>query len=804
MTRFKLALLTCGVSVGALCAGTAIAQSTVPAASSSNVAEQGAASNSGLAEIIVTANKRSENINTVPISIVAASSEQLAAAGVTNTSDLVKIVPGFTAQRSFAGAPSFSLRGVGFADVTIGAVPSVSTYIDQAALPFSVMTQGALLDMERVEVLKGPQGILFGQNSTGGAINFIARKPTETFEAGIKAGYSRFNTVEAEAYLSGPLSETLSARLAVGGTHSDNLQRRYTASGGSGRQRKLAARLQLNWAPSPSVRFLLNANGWIDNSNPLSPQFYRAQPTVPATALPELLTYPTAPRTNHAADFTDWDTVQFTDPDHDSYLNRQRFGQITLRGDFDLSDSTTFTSMTNYIRMHYEHISDADGTIYNINSTGQRSDIKSFGQELRLSTQPMDGVRLLIGGNYQKDIAPENNINYYDHLSTAFSQGPDLAFHSNFNKIYQSHRTLAAFTNVDYELSSTLQFSAGVRFTRVKHILRDACTGDTGDGGLANFFNSLLGAPGFFEPGGCTVLNASFQQAGETEDSFSEKNWSWRGNLSWTPSPNALLYASVSRGFKSGSYINTGVTSSDQYTQPVRQERLTAFEVGSKLGLFDRRLQLNAAAFYYDYKDKQLVGPYVNEIFGRLTALINIPKSRVYGFEVDATAKPFDGFTIRGSVNYTDTKIKNSQAPFVLTNINNTEVDVRGGRFNFAPKWNASADAEYEWNLSTKMNAFLGASGLFNSATNAYLANGYSNSALVDPSAREYTRIKRYATLDLRAGLRGAEDDWELSVWGRNVTNTWYWSNVQNPGDTLVRFTGMPVTYGITLNFKYR
>ncbi|HUD93469.1 TonB-dependent receptor plug domain-containing protein [Sphingobium sp.] len=172
-----IALLVASVSAVAL-------QS--PACAQEDVAPQ--VQPAGLGDIIVTAQKREQAINDVPLSITAASGEKLANQGVTNVSDLVKIVPGFNYTESAFATPVYTLRGIGFYDTSLAAKPTVSIYQDQVPIPFSIMTRGATLDLERVEVLKGPQGTLFGSNATGGAINYIAAKPTSTFKAGLDAG----------------------------------------------------------------------------------------------------------------------------------------------------------------------------------------------------------------------------------------------------------------------------------------------------------------------------------------------------------------------------------------------------------------------------------------------------------------------------------------------------------------------------------------------------------------------------------------------------------------------------------------
>ena len=213
MIRQSTAL--CGASAAALllAAGSAQAQQTTTPSATDRARD--AQASTTVQELIVTAQKREESINDVPMSVSAASGETLTELGIQDTSQLVKIIPGFNYTPSYYGTPVYSIRGVGFLDTSLAASPTVSVYVDEAPLPYSIMTQGASLDLERVEVLKGPQGTLFGMNATGGAINYVAGKPTEDFRAGFDASYGRFNTVDLQGFVSGPITPTLSGRIAL-------------------------------------------------------------------------------------------------------------------------------------------------------------------------------------------------------------------------------------------------------------------------------------------------------------------------------------------------------------------------------------------------------------------------------------------------------------------------------------------------------------------------------------------------------------------------------------------------------------
>ncbi|MEQ8692193.1 MAG: TonB-dependent receptor plug domain-containing protein, partial [Pseudomonadales bacterium] len=183
-------------------------------------AEQ-SATRSAIEEIVVTAQKREESINEVGMSIQAATGDRLTELGITDTAELFKVVSGFNSNVTYYGTTIYTIRGVGFQDTALASSPTVSVYLDETPLPYSVLTQGVTLDLQRVEALKGPQGTLFGQNATGGAVNYVANKPTETFEAGIEASAGKYNTYDLQGFVSGPITEALKYRVAARMIQSD-------------------------------------------------------------------------------------------------------------------------------------------------------------------------------------------------------------------------------------------------------------------------------------------------------------------------------------------------------------------------------------------------------------------------------------------------------------------------------------------------------------------------------------------------------------------------------------------------------
>ncbi|HLY81075.1 MAG TPA: TonB-dependent receptor plug domain-containing protein, partial [Caulobacteraceae bacterium] len=217
-------------------------------------------------ELVVTAQKREENINNVGMSIQAATGDKLLKLGITSTEDLTKLVPGFEVTPNYYGTVVYTIRGVGFQDTSLAGSPTVTVYQDQMPLPFSILTAGSTLDLQRVEVLKGPQGTLFGENATAGAINYIANKPTDTFEAGGDVTVGNFQTANVEGFVSGPIANGLDMRLALQSNNSGAWQKGYAQQTGqeTGGQDFLNGRLSLQWKPTDKFNALLTVNGWED------------------------------------------------------------------------------------------------------------------------------------------------------------------------------------------------------------------------------------------------------------------------------------------------------------------------------------------------------------------------------------------------------------------------------------------------------------------------------------------------------------------------------------------------------------
>jgi len=771
--RFARGAFLMGCSSIAILAG-ATASRAERADSRSPAADAASAAGTQVSEIIVTAEKRSERISNVGMAISAFTADTLKQQGVSSVADLASVVPGLTYAHSNTALPVYTLRGVGFYETSLAAYPAVTVYVDQAPLPFPLLTSHTVLALEQVEVLKGPQGILFGQNSTGGAINFIAAKPTDTLRMGVDATYGRFNRAKLEGFISGPLTDTLKARLSMSVERGDDWQQSYTRQDTLGKVRTYVGRLIVDWQPTDRLSFEANINGWVDKSDPQAAQFYKLDLQLPSFASAALRNYPVAPADPRAAD---WGPRR--------PMGDQDMVQASLRGELRLTPDATLTSLTSYVVGHRDDLLDPDGMAldgYGLLATGT---IRSFFQELRVTNSGADRLRYTVGGNFERSTVFDNGT-----LSYVDSTIAD-AYHFAHNGLLSDQKITseAAFANVDFDVTRKLTFKAGARYTKTdRH--DSGCTYDPGDGQIAAFFTYLSslvrGSPTpAIKPLGCTNLNASYLPVLFVDD-LNESNLSWRVGADYKPADRVLLYVNVAKGYKAGSFPNAAASTTAQFA-PVVQESVLDYEAGFKVAAFDRRVSLDGAAFYYDYTNKQLRSKLIDPVFGVLDALVNIPKSSVKGAELSVNVNPGSGLQGDVAVTYLDATVDK----FVGINGAGVSADFSHTAMPFAPKLSLSAAASYEWLVSPDWMASVGGDVSHNSSTFSVVGQ--------DPDSR----ISSFTLLDLRAGLRAVSNRWRVELWAKNVTNAYYWTNAIVVYDQRVRYAGMPRTFGVTLSYRY-
>jgi len=750
-------------------------------------------------EIVVTAQKREQRLNEVGLTLSVFSGAEIDRRRITSQQDLAAIIPGLSYTNSANGTPVFTLRGIGFYETSLAAYPTVSSYIDEMPLAFPILGAHAIYDIERVEILKGPQGTLFGQNATGGAINYIAAKPTEDLQGGINLTYGRFNHLAGEAYISGPLSDVLAARVSLRVEDGDGWQVSDTRTDDrNGKRENYKGRVQLAYTPSETARFLLNVNGWVDKSDTQAPQYIALQPqnAVISDILANSALSTQTPRS------ADW-TPGMTHRDNSLW-------QTSLRMDINVNPNILFSSLTSYVDYNQEQGNDGDGIpASTLDLPTDNGEIKSFAQEVRLSSMDAHPWQWVLGANYER-----SNV---DQVIDVFY--PDNSFPATFGPVFgyiitgahysseQDMENYAFFGNVDYQIRPSVTLKAGMRYTKAKTDSTN-CNSDTS--GLPTdvgpfFFDLLLG--GAFGPyaGQCFVINNLTETVngvapfapGAYGSTLDEDNVSWRVGIDVTPKDDVLIYANVARGYKAGGFPTLSASVFSQYL-PVSQETLLSYEAGFKAALLQKTVQLNGAVFYYDYTDKQLRSKTIDPLFGVLDILQNIPKSKVKGIELELRVQPLTGLNINAAFTYMDSEIQE----FTGINAAGLSADFAGTRVPFTPKYQGGINIDYDFPVSDELNASIGASFNARSSTVA-VVGGDITPANVTPNNFKVFGIKSYAVLDLRASLYAADDSWRISLWGKNITNTYYWNNVVTAYDTVARYASPPATWGMTAGYKF-
>lgn len=795
-------------------------------------------------EIVVTAEKREESINSVPIAISAFTGSDLQQLGVTDTRDLGKLVPGFTAADSGFSTPVYTLRGVGFNDFSYSATSTVGVYEDEVSLPYSVMTKGANFDLQRVEVLKGPQGTLYGRNTTGGTINYIANKPTPDFRIGGQVGYSRFDTLDADLYISGPLTETLKGRLAATTTQSnDGWQISNTRPNDRlGKKNKSAVRAALEWQPRDDLSFRVVLSGWSDRSQPQAPYavalrpqnqitgaftldnffsfaagFAHVPPSVQSivinafdlagigttpiqgTVNPQVANYPYIPN-NTNPQIADWAPGE-------PWRLAENFWNASLRTKWTLNDSLDLTGLFSFDQSRSDGSPLPQSGLDSLQSEEiLYASIRSINAELRLSGHQGEGgsINWLVGISGAMDKTLNNS---YDLITTDSFNFPIPGI-GNIpglpplvaDEIGLYAKTLArsagAFADGDWQFTDTLKLSQGVRYTIESRQMQGCTFYPSGAKGILGF-NTLFdiisldagghgNIPQGNPPASCMTLDAN-GNPGLSSQNLDEHNLSSRTALNWTPIDNNMFYASYARGYKSGGFpILLAARASN--LGPVKQERLIAYEVGNKSVLWDSRLQINFSAFYYDYANKQLLTYLKDPVFGPLPLLKNAPKSMDEGLELTTTMVPIEGLYLTAIGSYIRTKI----IEFESTTAQGVDYNFAGRPFNFAPRFQSAFIVNYSFPISSDVQLSTGADYNYNSSTNATLEG--------DPA---YV-IPKYYTLGAHAAIAALDNHWIVTAFCRNLTNEAYRVGVFRSGDSVAATSGFPRTYGLTFSYDYK
>ena len=811
-------------------------------------AEEAPAADSSLklGSIVVTAQRREESINDVPMSIQAFGEDTLDALRVDSVDDLQTVVPSFSVSQSYQGVPTYTLRGIGFNTINLSATSTVGTYVDEVAYPFPFMNSGPVFDVERIEVLKGPQGTLFGRNTTAGLINMVTNKPSDEFEAQVSADVGNYDTWNLEGMLNLPLSDKAQARFAIRSENSDEgWQESITRGKDRGTKDKLGFRAALALQPTENLDIDVSYNGWRNTSDTIGGQAIGLTPntdptfTVPGTSGPSTTSLFNAvdPVTGlslvnfinnnfpTSAEQADWapNYARTTDGigingidgplEEDSQFDALKLG---VRYGFD--NGLNLVSLTGYNKLEREAILDWSGAPFAVLLQDIDGEIKSFSQELRLEGET-GKANWLVGAYYGKDEAtdsnrtllPDNaNSNFVSTVAASFAASPlnvdpetgvpytVLELLNSF-QTYQDigefeTTTWSVFANADWQLTPEFSLTTGIRYTDDSQDYV-GCSRDV-SGSMqpnVNVFNrtyfSLIYATPPAAPlleNGCNTFDVATNSFGAVTSETKEDNVSWRVVGNWTPQDNLVLFASVTQGYKSASTPVNAASKSEQ-NAPATQESLLAYELGVKASLFDQRMQANAALFYYDYEDKQLAAFFPDPIYKALSRLQNIPTAEAYGLDAEITYLISEELTAVGGLTLLHTEIGH----FDTVDGFGLPVNRQGDPFLYSPETVASLALLYDRPISADLGVRASLSGRWQSESTA----GTPDDPLYD--------IDSYGLLNGSIGIYSLDDHWDLSVWGKNLTDEYYWQQITSNANVVLRFAGMPRTYGASLTYRY-
>jgi iron complex outermembrane recepter protein len=726
-----------------------------------------------LDEIVVTAQRREQSAQDVGIALSVYSGESLAAQGVSGVNQLENIAPALQITNAFgSGQVNFTLRGVGFSDYATLNSPTVGVYINEVAYPVAAMTQGALFDIERVEVLRGPQGTLYGRNTTGGAISFVTKRPTDTLSAGITAEYGRFGRLQAEGYVSGPLGgEGVKARLAATTTQGGDWQRNRATGETLGDANRSAVRGTIEADMGEAFSATLTGHWYNDKSDGLGLNLFTnlRRGSAGADRLSPPALGPGVIAADTSAKSTGWGTnAAFATLIGESsagvrpFRDNEGYGiNLNLRLDLGVVE---LASITAYEKLDRREYNDWDASDAPDSEAYFNSDSKVFSQELRLSSTSDGPARWLAGVYYGKE---NLNEEYFSAFQNTFG----------LNRVQTPYKqkveTIAVFGQGEYAFTDALNLVVGLRYEDESRKLID----------LTTFVPDLLGP-------GVPLVFVPPQDRKQTMSEVTGK-----AALEYRPSSELLLYASVSRGVKSGGFTAYN-TLSIPAVDPFEPETLWAYEVGFKSDLADGTARLNGAFFYYDYSKQQVLGGLIDPTFGPIGRFVNAPKSEIYGGELELTWKPVEALTITQSISYTQAKFKTYNAvDLTLSSATCTPGPCRAITIDLGGTRIGTPKVTYQGTVSYDIEA----GGFELQPMIDYSYRGKAQSPLLGP----IYNLDSYWLVNASLTLTAPGAPWSVALWGRNIFDTEYEETRNFFVGANLSAPGMPATYGVRASYKF-
>jgi len=726
-------------------------------------------------EVVVTARKREESLQDTPISVTAVTASDMANRSLDDISSIAE----FTANLEFSNSAPIGgagnaaivfIRGIGQTDLIITTDPGVGIFLDGVYIGRTVGGVFDVMDFERIEVLRGPQGTLFGKNTIGGAISLISTRPGDEFGGHAEVTVGSRNLIEVNGAVNLPIvSDKLMARASFSTADQDGYMQRLGDGKRLGDRKSVSARGLVRWLPIDNLDVLLSADGYGQRTDGAPVTLGYADPNAQLAGLYNLLV---APQFG-----TQFDDRWITDDRHTTAGTGPAFSDTDVWGvaatvNWDLG-AASGKSITAYREMTADFGRDADGSPLPYVETIDHMTQDQFSQEFQLSGLAVDDrLDWLLGLYYfQEDANNETDVNLavglFDALESLhgplFPFGPGGAGNpanigldlEMLNALAIENKSYAAFAQASFAVTDKLSVTAGIRYTDDEKRLT----------------SSLF------------QVNANVYNFPPTVQEESWDNFSPRGSLEYKWTDDFMTYASVSRGFKSGGFNGRPVAA--EALRPFDPELVTAYEAGLKSEWLDRRLRFNAAYFYMDYTDIQVTIATASQSGSFIFVTENAAKARIRGFEAEMQLRPVSGLDITGGVGYTDAEYTRLDPGATVT---------EDTHFAKAPKWSVNGAAQLSHPVSDKLIATL--------------RGEYSHKSRIfhDPVNSPGGSQDGYSLVNARLSVEAMDESWRLSLFGNNLADEIYMSNAYGEAPSFgytETYWAPPREWGVSLDIRF-
>lgn len=797
-----------------------------------------------VADIVVTAQKRSQSLQDVPIVVTAVSKQMLADAGVKDIKDLQVLTPGLMVTSTSSEASTTArIRGVGTVGDNLGLESSVGVVIDGVYRPRNSVGFGDLGELARIEVLKGPQGTLFGKNTSAGVINIITQRPSFNFGADGELTFSNFNGVGAAASVTGPLVEDkVAARFYVADRKRDGF---YTVKTGSGPRTRNDDQNQDYYTLRGQVLVVPNnvfdVNFIADYTKRTENCCAAVQIFLGATAPIVRALDPASLGSSHggvASVASPYDRVAYSNRNTTQNIEE---GGVSAEANWKTNwlGNATLTSITAFRDWKRTGETDPDYTSVDVlayDPAHQNSEFKQFSQELRLAGR-YQKLDWLVGGFYASEELIQNTALIYGtqfepYASLLFSAGTNptllttllggapgtnmVAGQGQRDHYDQNEDNFSLFTNDTYHVTDAFEITAGLRYTR-EHKTLDTLYNNSDNGAACAALQGRLGQSATAiatAPLICgTFQNNKFNNLPDHQN-LSEEEVTGTFKLAYRWSKQVLTYASYARGYKAGGFNLDRLACPYKTTaacgaslQPVldtsfKPEFVDSYEIGVKNTLLNRKLLLNATAFYQKYTGFQL-----NAFNGLVFTVTSVPEVISQGVDADFVFLPMKGFSIQGGATYADTRYSSKDASVLGARCTALAYGavatagtpagcslLPGSRLSLAPLFSGSLSTTYETPVAYNLMA------RFNVAVKT--VSSYNTGSDLNPIKLQ----KGFSLVNARVALGPENNRWSVELWAQNLLSQHYYQvafDATAQSGTYNAFLGQPRTYGVTLRAHF-